>query len=75
LAAVGFPTTLSALPNLILNDSVNSADIADVYRRTIYPDLNFRSWSSWLAQANYIFDCLDITSNLEDYGELQVHAL
>ncbi|KAJ6553213.1 hypothetical protein B0H19DRAFT_1377830 [Mycena capillaripes] len=46
---------------------VNSADVALEYRRRIEPDGLRFLWSSWLAQANHIFDRLDITSNLNDY--------
>lgn len=53
---------------MITNVSVNSADVADVYRRRIYGDSTSRLSSGWLGQANYIFDCLDIASNLQNYG-------
>ncbi|KAJ7252279.1 hypothetical protein C8J57DRAFT_1665162 [Mycena rebaudengoi] len=44
---------------------VNSANVEDEYQRQIFSD-NSRSWS-WLAQANHIFNSLDIKSNFEDY--------
>ncbi|KAF7334933.1 hypothetical protein MVEN_02243000 [Mycena venus] len=44
---------------------LNSANIEDEYQRQIFSD-DSRSWS-WLAQANHIFNSLDIKSNFEDY--------
>ncbi|KAJ7806613.1 hypothetical protein B0H14DRAFT_2875416, partial [Mycena olivaceomarginata] len=44
---------------------VNSANVVVEYRRRIYSD-NFCS-RGWLAQANHIFNSLDITSNFEKY--------
>ncbi|KAF8173018.1 hypothetical protein K438DRAFT_1512179, partial [Mycena galopus ATCC 62051] len=41
----------------------------DAYRSQIYVP----SWSGWLAQANAIFNSLDITFNLEEYSELSLH--
>ncbi|KAJ6523862.1 hypothetical protein B0H19DRAFT_647047 [Mycena capillaripes] len=46
---------------------INSARIADEYRRVLWPSWTEQSLS-WLAQANYIFDNLGITSNLESYA-------
>ncbi|KAJ6534288.1 hypothetical protein B0H19DRAFT_1323887 [Mycena capillaripes] len=40
-------------------------NVEDEYQRQIFSD-DSRSWS-WLAQANHIFNSLDIKSNFEDY--------
>ncbi|KAJ6536362.1 hypothetical protein B0H19DRAFT_384317 [Mycena capillaripes] len=47
---------------------VNSANIVDEYMRRIYSNDVCRL--AWLAQANQIFNTLDIRSNFDDYGEV-----
>ncbi|KAJ6550007.1 hypothetical protein B0H19DRAFT_185418 [Mycena capillaripes] len=44
---------------------INSDQLQHQYRRRICAD--FFNARSWLAHANHIFNCLDITSNFEDY--------
>jgi hypothetical protein len=67
-----FPPTYLFLIKITNNCSVNSANVVVEYRRRIYSD-NFCS-RGWLAQANHIFNSLDITSNFEKYGEFQLHG-
>ncbi|KAJ6576868.1 hypothetical protein DFH09DRAFT_1276322 [Mycena vulgaris] len=60
---------------LVLGDGwarVNSSNIRDdQIRRTIIHNFRFpRLSGDWLAQANYIFNRLGITSNYDDYGYL-----
>jgi hypothetical protein len=35
----------------------------------------FKNFASWLSQANYIFRCLQIASNFDDYGSVSPHFL
>jgi hypothetical protein len=46
------------------NDRIRSAAVVNEYRRRIYNTED----STWLAQANYIFNRLDITRGFEDFG-------
>ena len=59
----------SCAPKLTPNDSVNSEDVVDQYSRTLATQL---SSLSWLAQANDIFERLDLTSNFKEYGKFQI---
>ncbi|KAJ7679462.1 hypothetical protein DFH06DRAFT_1166668 [Mycena polygramma] len=54
--------------NYQCNDSVNSADVAGMYRRRIWVD----SGRSWLAQANHLFDRFEITCNFQHFFLIDV---
>jgi hypothetical protein len=69
--ALSVPSTCYVFLMMVINGSVNSADVALEYRRRIIPDAPRFLWSSWVAQANYTFDCLEMTSNCDDYGAFQ----
>jgi hypothetical protein len=46
------------------NDRIRSAAVVNEYRRQMY----IAESSTWLAQANHIFKCLEITRGFEDFG-------
>ncbi|KAJ6453326.1 hypothetical protein C8R45DRAFT_945166 [Mycena sanguinolenta] len=47
---------------------VTSAEVANEYRRQIFPDYVKFPSRYWLAQSHHIFHSCGITSNFEDYG-------
>ncbi|KAJ7321933.1 hypothetical protein DFH08DRAFT_941821 [Mycena albidolilacea] len=52
-----------------INPSISSASVANQYRiRVFFDDSSSCGWG-WLAQANHIFNTLNITANFQDYGE------
>ncbi|KAJ7800411.1 hypothetical protein B0H14DRAFT_2616249 [Mycena olivaceomarginata] len=53
------------------NDSIHSADVADEYGRRIFFEHDAAQWRAWPAQANHIFNHLNITSNFEDYVSVE----
>ncbi|KAJ7036908.1 hypothetical protein C8F04DRAFT_1093813 [Mycena alexandri] len=62
------PIIIDQEVTLIMDDGwirVNSAKVADTYRRQIYADWPARR--SWMAQARHIFNRPNMTSNFEDY--------
>jgi hypothetical protein len=62
IRCTSFPSPLSVVDTT--NDRIHSADVIKDYCYPIYNPEN----SSWLAQANDIFNCLDITRGFEDFG-------
>jgi hypothetical protein len=69
IRCTSFPCTLSLVDTT--NDGVNSGIVVNMYRHRIC----ITSASSWLAQANYIFDRLEITRGFDDFGISPVHLL
>jgi hypothetical protein len=61
IRCAAFPGPLS--PSDIKNGRINSADVINRYRRRIWTED-----TSWMAQANDIFNRLEITRDFEDYG-------
>jgi hypothetical protein len=62
IRCTSFPSPLSVVDTT--NDRICSAAVVNEYRRRIY---NTEA-STWLAQANHIFNCLEITTGFEDFG-------
>lgn len=68
---VSFLRTLFS--SMTTNGSLNSNEVADEYDRSVIcigDGADGFSWPTWLAQANHVFDSLDISSNFVDYSEL-----
>ncbi|KAJ7835798.1 hypothetical protein B0H13DRAFT_1913424 [Mycena leptocephala] len=62
IRCTSFPCTLSLVDTT--NDRVNSGIVVNTYRHRIC----ITGASSWLAQANYIFDRLEITRGFDDFA-------
>jgi hypothetical protein len=62
IRCTSFPCRLSVVDTT--NDRINSANVMDKYLREIYN----RGDSSWLAQANEIFNWLEISRDFENFG-------
>jgi Na+/H+ antiporter NhaD/arsenite permease-like protein len=66
IRCISSPSPLSVVDTT--NDRIRSATVVNEYRRQIYNN----EASTWLAQANYIFDHLEIPRGFENFGIFSV---